>query len=288
MFQATNIRMAARQASGMCDASGAATRITTSSVAACTMPATGLVAPLLMLVTVRAMVPVAGIPPKKGVTKLAMPWAMSSWLGLCRSSIMPSATRAHSSDSMAPSKASVTVGISRNLADSQLKAGQANDGRPAGMPPKRLPMVSTLRFSSHTASVARTRATIDPGIGVSFPVNWMPLPILGMKNCQMTMMASEASATANAAGLKVCSAEPSVDSMPKKSAGMLVTCRPRKSLTCDSAISTAMPLVNPITTAIGMKRISVPSLNRPIRNSSTPDIAVAMMRLASPKRSTMP
>ena len=42
------------------------------------MPATGVLAPLLMLVTVRAMVPVAGMPPKKGVTKLATPCAISS------------------------------------------------------------------------------------------------------------------------------------------------------------------------------------------------------------------
>ncbi len=113
MFQATNIRMAASVASGMEDASGAATRITSSSTTACVMPAIGLVAPLFTLVTVRAMVPVAGMPPKNGVAKLAMPCAISSWLGSWRSPIMPSATRAHSSDSIAPSSASVIVGISR-------------------------------------------------------------------------------------------------------------------------------------------------------------------------------
>ncbi len=34
------------------------------------MPATGLLPPFLMLVTVRAMVPVAGMPPKKGTTNI--------------------------------------------------------------------------------------------------------------------------------------------------------------------------------------------------------------------------
>jgi hypothetical protein len=74
-------------------------------------------APARTLVTVRAMVPVAGMPPKNGVTKLATPWAMSSWLGSwrCNCGVMLSATRAHSSDSMAPSSAMVTVGISRLL-----------------------------------------------------------------------------------------------------------------------------------------------------------------------------
>ena len=66
MFQATNSRMPASTASGTCCASGAATSTTTSSVSACTMPATGECAPARTLVTVRAMVPVAGMPPKKG------------------------------------------------------------------------------------------------------------------------------------------------------------------------------------------------------------------------------
>ena len=38
----------------------------------------GVLAPDSMLVTVRAMVPVTGIPPNNGITKLATPWPMSS------------------------------------------------------------------------------------------------------------------------------------------------------------------------------------------------------------------
>jgi hypothetical protein len=40
----------------------------------------------------------------------ASPWAISSWLGSWRSSIWLSATRAESSDSMAPSRAMVMAG----------------------------------------------------------------------------------------------------------------------------------------------------------------------------------
>ena len=70
------------------------------------MPATGLVAPARRLVTVRAIVPVAGMPPKNGVTTLAMPCAISSWFGSWRGWVdKPSATRAQSSDSTAPSRA---------------------------------------------------------------------------------------------------------------------------------------------------------------------------------------
>ena len=42
------------------------------------IPVTGLFPPLLMLAMVLARAPVAGIPPKSGVTILAIPWPMSS------------------------------------------------------------------------------------------------------------------------------------------------------------------------------------------------------------------
>ena len=81
MLNATNSRMPASTASGTWTASGAATRTIRSSVAAWTMPATGETAPARTFVTVRAMVPVAGMPPKNGTTTLATPCAISSWLG---------------------------------------------------------------------------------------------------------------------------------------------------------------------------------------------------------------
>ena len=139
--------MPASTASGMCRASGAASSTMSASVAACTMPAMGLVAPARRLVTVRAMVPVAGMPPKNGTMKLATPWAMSSWLGSCflwcGLVASWSATRAHSSDSMAPSSAMVTVGVTSRRTVSHEKSGNANAGACCGMPPKREPIVST-------------------------------------------------------------------------------------------------------------------------------------------------
>ncbi len=65
MLKATIMSTALSVASGMYLASGAATTRMRSSVAACTMPAMGDSAPLRMLVAVRAIAPVAGIPPKK-------------------------------------------------------------------------------------------------------------------------------------------------------------------------------------------------------------------------------
>jgi cytochrome c-type biogenesis protein CcmH/NrfG len=46
-------------------ATGAATRMISSSVAAWTVPATGVRAPFRMFVAVRAMAPVAGMPPNR-------------------------------------------------------------------------------------------------------------------------------------------------------------------------------------------------------------------------------
>ena len=74
------------------------------------MPASGLVAPLRMLVAVRAMAPVAAKPPNSGAMMLAAPWPMSSWFESWRAPVMPSATTAVSSDSMAPNKAMAKAG----------------------------------------------------------------------------------------------------------------------------------------------------------------------------------
>ena len=71
------------------------------------IPATGVRPPLLILVMVRAMAPVAGMPPKKGTTMFAAPCAMSSVFELCLSPMTPSATIAESKDSMAPNIAIV-------------------------------------------------------------------------------------------------------------------------------------------------------------------------------------
>ena len=107
----------ARQAMGMCLASGMRKSMMSSSTTACTMPATGVRPPLLMLVMVRAMAPVTGMPPKNGTTRLAAPWATSSVLESCLSPVMPSTTVADSSDSMAPSTAiTIAVGSSASTA----------------------------------------------------------------------------------------------------------------------------------------------------------------------------
>ena len=131
----------ARQAIGMCFVSGPRKSRMSSSTMAWMMPAIGLRPPLLMLVIVRAMAPVTGIPPKIGTMMLAAPWAISSVFESWRSPMTPSATVAESSDSMAPSTAIVKAeGISR-LIVSMLKASPSGFGSEA-LIVKRSPMVS--------------------------------------------------------------------------------------------------------------------------------------------------
>ena len=58
--------------------------------------------------------------------------------------------------------------------------------------------------------------------------------------------------TANAYGLKLSMCEASVPIWAKKSAGILSSFNPSRSRSCDSPISTAMPLVKPMMMLTGM------------------------------------
>ena len=133
MLYATTIRTPARQAIGINLARGIRKSSIRRRTTAWTIPATGVRPPLLILVIVLAMAPVAGIPPKIGVTILAMPRAMSSVLELCLALIIPSATVAESRDSMAPSAAMVMAIGKRFFTASQSRAGISAFGRLALM-----------------------------------------------------------------------------------------------------------------------------------------------------------
>src|ERR1700721_3054283 len=143
MFQATTKRMAERQHNGTAEASGDNSRITRIKKPECTSPARGLVAPLRMLVAVRAMAPVEAKPPNKGATILAMPWPSSSWLELCLVPAMPSATTADKSDSIDPSNAIVKAGPTREITCESGMDGSEKEGSGGGIPPNADPIVET-------------------------------------------------------------------------------------------------------------------------------------------------
>ena len=109
-------------------AAGASSSTASSTTTACTSAAIGERAPERTLVAVRAIAPVAAKPPKKGATTLPMPCAISSASGSCLRPVMPSATTAESSDSIAPSIAIAKAAGS----SSRTSAKERPIGRPSG------------------------------------------------------------------------------------------------------------------------------------------------------------
>ena len=180
MWYATTVSTAASVASGMKRAHLPRKTSTSSTSTACVMPATGVRPPFLTLVAVRAMAPVAGMPPKRPDAMLAMPWATSSTLDLWRLPIMPSATTAESSDSIAASSATVTAGEKSSRTRSSVTAGRlrrrdrgvdlaearADRLDRAGRAPRRRPTRRGSRRSARAPcarpSARRTRIASDP------------------------------------------------------------------------------------------------------------------------------
>ncbi len=223
------------------------------------MPATGVRPPARTLVTVRAIVPVAGMPPNSGLTMLATPCAISSWFGSWRgmSPAALSAMRAQSSDSIAPSSAIVIVGISNCLALSHENGGSAKSGNVRGMAPKREPMVSTGSVKYQHSSVMVTSATTGAGTRDSAdserPSTGLPVTAPRANSFGHSHSSTnEAPPIATACQFTLPRCSHSAPICEKKSAGILSIFRPSRSFNCDSAISTAMPLVKPMMIATGM------------------------------------
>ncbi len=149
---------------------------------------------------------------------------------------MPSATTADSSDSMAPSSAKAMASGSTARAFSSETCGHDGHGICAGMPPNRVPMVSTGSDSAKVASAATTTAIRMPGhSGRSFRT--------------ITMMAMQRIETAMAAALAVCSERASTSSFGSSSPGSFAASEmPRRSRSWLAKMMTAMPAVNPTVT----------------------------------------
>ena len=174
---------------------------------------------------------------------------------------MRSETVAESSDSIAPSIATVMAGASSGWIKCGLNVGTCNGGNPAGTAPNRDPMVSTGRRNSATASVPSTSATIVPG---------MRAESFGTPSTT----ASVATASPALNGENCGSACATSISRGRNTPDGCAIGRPKKSLICVLAISTAMPFVNPITTGRGMKRTAVPIPVTPSSKISTPAMSV--------------
>ncbi len=136
----------------------------------------------------------------------------------CRPPIIPSATTAESSDSIAPSSAIVNAGARSPGSCCGVTAGRAGAGRAALMAPKRDPIVSTGKCSSCTMAVVAISAT--NGLGTRRFTSGQP-----------TMIASAVSPTSSAQGSIVSRWAPMACHFPTKSAGTAPMRRPRKSFT---------------------------------------------------------
>ncbi len=119
------------------------------------------------------------------------------------------------------------------------KSGTFNVGRWRGSPPKRDPIVATGRSNSHTAAVPARRATIGPGTRRQTS---------GVTSTRASDAAVRPAVTGSVRGRTW----PSADMRAKNSVGTLSSGRPSASLICVVAMSSAMPLVKPMTIGLGM------------------------------------
>ena len=165
----------------------------------------------------------------------ATPCATSSILERCRPPIMPSATTAESSDSIAPSSAMVNAGPMRAGSWWSVRGGRRGAGSAALIAPKRLPIVSTGKCSSWTSAVVTISATKGLGMRSS-------------RRGQATMMASAMTEITVAQGLIESKCAPNACHFSTNPAGTVPMRSPRKSLTWLEKMMSAIPLVNPIVT----------------------------------------
>ena len=223
------------------------------------MPETGVRAPARMLVAVRAMAPVAGRPPNIGDAMLAMPCATSSMFGLCRSPPIRSATTADSSDSIAPSIATViagrrSVGISSGWKPEWPGGAVPTGCRRTGCRPCRSAGPNTIATAVPADAARRWR-----------PESWAA-------HVRSTIIpASDTTPNAVAGGESVSdAAAPGPPCARRTRTAPAATASPKKSRICVLAISTAIPFVNPITTGRGRYFTAVPMPVRPSTTRMTP------------------
>ena len=138
------------------------------------------------------------------------------------------------------------------------KLGRVKWGKPCGMPPNLLPMVSTGRWKMATAAVAEQQR--DDGAGKAFG-DARPEEDDGERGrgrrrtvCHRMVLAQRSSSLMRG----------------RNSLGTGGVVRPRKSLICVEAMSSAMPLVNPMVTGRGMNLTAVPRPVKPMMRSRTP------------------
>ena len=153
---------------------------------------------------------------------------------------MLSATTADSNDSMAPSSANAMASGSTAMTLTSVTDGNDGHGNDCGMPPKRVPMVSTGSDSSAAATAVTMTAISMPGhVGRSFR--------------KVAMIAMVTIDIATAAPLAVPAARASASSLGISAPGSWPdSVMPNRSRIWLAKMMTAMPAVKPMVTACGM------------------------------------
>ncbi len=171
-----------------------------------------------MFVAVRAIAPVAGMPPNSGDAMFATPCATSSMFDRCLPPIIPSATTADRSDSIAASIAIVNAGPTSPVTWLSVKCGNCGCGTDGLSGPKWLPIVSMGRCAALATTVPSTSATNGAGI------RWL---ILG----HATRISSESAATPTAAGVTLDACAANALHFGRNSAGTVPIRNPSRSFT---------------------------------------------------------
>ena len=242
-------------------------RTESSTTSAWTIAAIGERAPARMLVAVRASAPVAAMPPKKGATMLPSPRPMSSASGSCRVPVMPSATTAESSDSMAPSIAIAKAAgrSSRNVASVEPPAfPRAARAAAAGVGCRHDSPVDHgaesvgrwwRRADRERACRASTAPPATAPIASSGAGNASPSARGNREQEAERWRRRRRSSVSDA--FRVPSRAPPPCS--GRLSGMWRPCSPSASFSCRTAITTAIPAVKPVVTGYGMNSIRRPS-----------------------------
>ena len=137
---------------------------------------------------------------------------------------------------MLPSNANEIAAGSTAVTPARLIAGRCGAGSMLGMPPKRLPIVSTSSPADQASSEVMVTAMRKPGHA-------------GRATRRATMIATPSSETSSASGFSVGSACASATSLGTKAPGSLPSSvRPNSSLIWLAKMMTAMPAVNPTVT----------------------------------------
>ncbi len=211
----------------------------------------------------RAKAPVAVIPPKKGAITLPKPCPTNSALGSCLVAVKESPTTAHNKDSIAPNKANVKAAGKSALNNSQLKPkgspcalgkfhGHSKDGATGGIPrPLASPNCQVNWSPKKTTSklgnqleaikarlVAAIKAGKCPGTGV-------------FKRGQSNKTAIVVNPTNKSPQLIALNCCAKLAILIKKWALLSRLTKPKKSLNCKLAITTAIPAVKPKVTGAG-------------------------------------